>query len=61
MKVSNMRPYLLSAMAVTLLTAICSLGSAAAYAQSSKNTPKLILQITVDQLRGDLPTLIRQW
>lgn len=61
MKVSNMRPYLLSAMAVTLLTAICSLGSTAAYAQSSKNTPKLILQITVDQLRGDLPTLIRQW
>jgi hypothetical protein len=26
------------------------------YAQSSKNTPRLILQITVDQLRGDLPT-----
>ena len=26
------------------------------YAQNSKNTPKLVLQITVDQLRGDLPT-----
>jgi len=30
--------------------------STMAYAQNSKNTPKLVLQITVDQLRGDLPT-----
>ncbi len=47
---------ILPAMAVILLAAICSSGSTVAYAQSSKNTPRLILQITVDQLRGDLPT-----
>jgi predicted AlkP superfamily pyrophosphatase or phosphodiesterase len=30
--------------------------STTTYAQNGKNTPKLVLQITVDQLRGDLPT-----
>jgi len=56
MKISSRRPNLLSAMAVNVLIAICFLGSTGVYAQSSKNPPKLILQITVDQLRGDLPT-----
>ena len=48
--------HILAATAVIMLTVINSLGSTMAYAQNSKNTPKLILQITVDQLRGDLPT-----
>jgi len=48
--------HILLATVVILLTAINPLGSTAAYAQTSKNTPKLVLQITVDQLRGDLPT-----
>ena len=48
-------PHILAATAVIMLTVINSLGSTTAYAQNSKNRPKLILQITVDQLRGDLP------
>lgn len=44
--------------AVILIVAIVaiSLANGDVYAQSGKNAPKLILQITVDQLRGDLPT-----
>jgi len=34
----------------------CCLFSTMANAQSGHGTPKLILQITVDQFRGDLPT-----
>ena len=49
-------PHILAATAVIMLTVIHSLGSTVAYAQNSRHTPKLILQITVDQLRGDLPT-----
>ena len=56
MRISGNYPNFLSAMAVIVLVAICSFGSTLVYAQGSKNTPKLILQITVDQLRGDLPT-----
>jgi len=39
-----------------LLMIGCCLVNITAYAQSGHKTPKLILQITVDQLRGDLPT-----
>ena len=56
MKISSRYFNLFLAMALIVLMAVCSFGSAVAYAQSSKNAPKLILQITVDQLRGDLPT-----
>jgi predicted AlkP superfamily pyrophosphatase or phosphodiesterase len=49
-------PHILAATAVIILTVICSFGSTLVHAQSGKNKPKLILQITVDQLRGDLPT-----
>lgn len=55
MKISGRCPNLLSAIGVIVLTAICPLGSTVVFAQGGKNTPKLILQITVDQLRGDLP------
>ena len=47
---------ILVATAALILTVIFSLVSILAYAENSKNSPKLILQITVDQLRGDLPT-----
>jgi predicted AlkP superfamily pyrophosphatase or phosphodiesterase len=40
----------------TILIIGCLLFSAMVNAQSGHKTPKLILQITVDQLRGDLPT-----
>ncbi len=40
----------------TLLIVGCCLVNITVYAQSGHKTPKLILQITVDQLRGDLPT-----
>jgi len=43
-------------MAVVALTVFCSFGSSVVYAQSIKKPPSLIVQITVDQLRGDLPT-----
>jgi len=38
------------------LLMLITLFSASSYAESSTAKPKLILQITVDQLRGDLPT-----
>ena len=56
MKNSGGYPHLLLAIAVIVLTAMFSFGSTVVYAQSGENAPKLILQITVDQLRGDLPT-----
>lgn len=40
----------------TLLMVGCSLINITVYAQSGHKTQKLILQTTVDQLRGDLPT-----
>jgi predicted AlkP superfamily pyrophosphatase or phosphodiesterase len=43
-------------MAVVALTVFCFFGSSVVYAQGIKISPKLIVQITVDQLRGDLPT-----
>ena len=46
----------LAATASLLLAVLFCFGSTSAIAQSGKKTPKLILQITVDQLRGDLPT-----
>ena len=55
MKNSGRYPHLLLAIAVIVLTAMFSFGSTVVYAQSGENAPKLILQITVDQLRGDLP------
>jgi len=39
-----------------IITIAISLVNGVVYAQSSKTAPRLILQITVDQLRGDLPT-----
>ena len=44
------------AYAALSLTVLFCFGSILAYAQNNKDKPKLILQITVDQLRGDLPT-----
>ncbi len=38
------------------LLMLITLFSASSYAESTAAKPKLILQITVDQLRGDLPT-----
>ena len=52
---SNQSRILVTTAALSL-TVIFSLVSILAYAENSKNPPKLILQITVDQLRGDLPT-----
>ena len=42
--------------AVLVPAVLFFLSSTTTYAQNGENTPKLVLQITVDQLRGDLPT-----
>lgn len=52
----HIHSHILAMTAVMMLIVFHSLGSTKAYAQNSGNRPKLILQITVDQLRGDLPT-----
>ena len=50
------QPRSLSTTTATLMMIGCCLFSTIVNAQSGHKTPKLILQITVDQLRGDLPT-----
>ncbi len=47
---------LLAMKAILVPAVLFFFSSTMAYAQNDKNTPKLVLQITVDQLRGDLPT-----
>ncbi len=50
------QPGSLRTTAATLMMIGCCFFSTMVNAQNGHKTPKLILQITVDQLRGDLPT-----
>ena len=48
--------FFLPTITVGALVVFCFFGSSVLFAQDIKKPPKLIVQITVDQLRGDLPT-----